>query len=229
MEFIRRREKRLRVALVTFASGSYKGIEKKLITSVKEFNPYIDTFAFHDESEIGSPLHKDAPYAFKPYAVDFVRRKGYDVVIWCDSCLRAVSTLDGLVNDISARGVYLQRDGLNCGQWANDAALQYFNVTRDQSMKIESIYAQCMGFDFRTKMSYDFLSMWLGAAQAGIFKGRWNNDEKTESEDSRVKGHRHDQTSAELISHHLRIIKGPIIAHDDPTRSPRYFTTWDHP
>jgi hypothetical protein len=85
-----------------------------------------------------------------------------------------------------------------------------------------------MGFDFRTKMAYNFLSMWLGAAQAGIFKGRWNNDEKTESEDSRVRGHRHDQTSAELIAYHLRIVKGAIIAHDEPTRA-RYFTTWDHP
>jgi len=217
-----------RVALVTFASGSYRGIEDKLVKSIKLFSPLIDVFAFHSESEIGSPTHKDAPYAFKPYAVNAVRMKGYDLVIWCDSCLRAVKPLDSFIDDIVARGVYLQLDGWKCGEWANDRTLEYFKVTREESMNIESIYAQCMGFDFRTKVAHDFLSMWLGAAQAGVFKGRWKNDNKTESEDPRVRGHRHDQTSAELIAYYLRIVKGPVIAHTDPNQ-PRYFTTWYYP
>ena len=185
-------------------------------------------FAFHSESEIGAPSHAEAPYAFKPYAIDFVRMKGYDIIIWCDSCLRAVKPLDSFINDIVSKGVYLQRDGWRCGEWANDNALKYFNVTREQSMNIESVYAQCIGFDFRSKIAHSFLSMWLGAAQSGIFKGAWKNDNKTESEDPRVRGHRHDQTCAELISYHLGIAKGVFVVSDDPTK-PRYFTTWDHP
>ena len=232
LDFIKRRDivKKpfVRVALVTFASGSYNGIEKKLIESMNKFNPSIATFAFHDVSEINAPAHAEAPYAFKAYAVDKIRIMGYDIVIWCDSCLRAVKSLDTFIPEISSRGVYVQRDGWKCGEWANDRALNYFNVTREQSMSIDSIYAQCMGFDFRTKLANDFLSMWLGAAQAGIFKGAWKNIDNSESEDPRVLGHRHDQTCAELISYHLRVLKGDIIAHDDPNR-PRYFTTWDHP
>ena len=223
-----RSDRRGRVALVTFASGPYKGIETKLVSSMERFNPFITMFAFHDESEIGAPKHRDAPYAFKSYAINTVRMKGYDIVIWCDSCLRAVKSLDAFVDEIVSRGVYLQKDGWMCGEWANDRALEYFNVTREQSMHIESIYAQCIGFDFRSKIAHDFLSMWIGAAQAGIFKGNWKNDKQTESKDPRVKGHRHDQTCAELISYHLSIAKGPIIAHNDQAK-PRYFTTWDHP
>ena len=220
--------RRNRVALVTFASGTYRGIEEKLVASMKRFNPAIDVFVFNNEADIGSPTHRDAPYAFKPYSVNTVRMKGYDIIIWCDSCLRAVRSLDPFVDEIAEKGVYLQKDGWKVGEWANDRSLEYFGVTREQSMQLDSIYAQCMGFDFRTKIANDFLSMWLGAAEAGIFKGNWKNDTLSESSDPRVKGHRHDQTCSELISYHLRIVKGSRIVHDDPTKT-RYFTTWNHP
>jgi hypothetical protein len=228
MSFLLRRTRGPRVALVTFANGVYKGIEEKLVASVRRFNRDIDIFAFHDTAEIGCRSHAESPYAFKPYAVDFVRQKGYDIVIWCDSCLRAVRSLAPFVDEIAAKGVYLQKDGWMCGEWANDRAIQYFNVTRDQAMQIETIYAQCMGFDFRTKMAYDFLSLWIGAEQAGVFRGAWKNVNNSESDDSRVRGHRHDQTCSELIAHHLRIVKGTIIVSADPTQV-RYFTTWNNP
>lgn len=38
---------------------------------------------------------------------------------------------------------------------------------------------------------------------SGLFKGQWNNDSKTESEDPRCKGHRHDLVLGSIIANEM--------------------------
>jgi hypothetical protein len=93
-------------------------------------------------------------------------------------------------------------------------------------MEIEAIYACIMAFDFNTPIAAEFLARWKKASDDGIFIGHWKNDAKTESQDDRCRGHRHDQTCAELISYQLGIPRSTALLGD---KSNRYFTTYSFP
>jgi hypothetical protein len=213
------------VAFVTFSSGGYIGREQKLRESVRAHYPNGEVFVFHDFSEIGSPTHKQSPYSFKVYAIDYVRKLGYKVIFWCDSVVRLRKSIEPVLPLIHRVGVYLQDDGWMCGEWANDRALSYFGITRDEAMNIESIYACIMGFDFGNPITHEFFRRWKKASEDGIFCGLWKNDLKTESQDERCRGHRHDQTCAELISYQLGIPRSKSLFDKDD----KYFTTYNFP
>jgi len=218
-----------KTAVVSYADGRYTNVVNKLIKSIELHNPGLDIFVFRTPEEIGSPPHSQNPYAFKVYAIQKVREMGYTTIIWCDSCLRAIRSLVPLIQKINAAGVYFQSDGWVCGQWANDRALEYFGVTRDEAMNISAIYACFMAFNFKTELANEFFTKWKRACQMGIFIGQWTNDNKTESQDPRCMGHRHDQTCGELLAHVLKIpLHGRALSHDvtDPNR---FFTSWNKP
>lgn len=217
---------RKRIAFVSFASGRYLQYEQALHTSVAQKCPEADVFIFHSVEEIGAPPHLRSPYSFKPYAVDHVRRLGYRYVIWCDSVVRLRKDIEDLLPAISRVGVYLQADGWPVGVWANDRALAYFGLTRDQAMDIEAIYACIMAFDMQNPIAVEFLARWKKASDDGIFIGHWKNDEKTESQDERCRGHRHDQTCAELISYRMGIPRNTALLG---TKGDRYFSTYNFP
>lgn len=211
----------MRIAFVSFASGRYAQYENFLRESIQRNCLEADVFVFRDHREIGAPPHTQSPYSFKPYAVDHVRNMGYRYVIWCDSVVRLRKEIDNVLEKISHVGVYLQADGWMVGTWANDRALSYFGVTRDEAMEIENIYACIMGFDFQSPIAVEFLTRWKRASDDGIFIGNWKNDFKTESQDERCRGHRHDQTCAELISYQLRIPRSKTLLGE---KEDKYFT-----
>ena len=219
----------VRVAFVTFSNGRYLGLERKLQKSIETHCPEADFFAFHDVSEIGAPPHSQSPYSFKVYAVEKIRSLGYDIVFWCDSVIRVCRSIETLIPQVRNVGVYLQWDGHKVGTWANDRALEYFGVTRDEAMTLHTAYACVMAFDFTQPITREFFARWKKASEDGIFRGSWTNATKTESQDDRCKGHRHDQTCAELISKNLQIPRQPRVLSHDVAYSNRYFTSFDMP
>ena len=214
------------MAFVTFANEKYKGHADGLRKSIANVYPSVPVFCFHEFSEIGSPVHSQNPYAFKVYCVNAVRQMGYSVVIWADSINRLEKSLDPILPTVSRQGVYLQGDGHPAGLYANDRSLEYFGVSRDDAMNIEAIYACIMLFDFRNPVAVKFFDQWKQACLDGMFIGFWTNDNQTESKDSRCKGHRHDQTCAELISHKLGIPRSRALIG---SKSDRYFTSFRFP
>lgn len=210
-------------------SGIYTRVVEKLKQTVEFHNPGLDVIIFRSPSEIGAPPHRENPYAFKVYAIQKAREMGYTTILWCDSVLRPIRSLVPLIESINNAGVYFQKDGYECGRWANDRALEYFKVSRDDAMKISSIYACFMGFNFKTELACEFFRRWKRACDDGIFKGFWKNDNQTESKDPRCTGHRHDQTSAELIAYHMPIPLNKAVFSYDVNNADRYFTGWDKP
>jgi hypothetical protein len=229
--FVRTPSEFERTAVVSYADGRYTPVVNKLLQSVQIHNPGLDVFVFRTPQEIGSPPHSHNPYAFKVYAIQKVRDMGYTTILWCDSCLRAVRSLVPLIHSINTHGVYLQKDGWPCGRWANDRALEYYGVTRDQAMDITSVYACFMAFNFKTEIANKFFDQWKRACQMGIFIGRWENNAKTESQDERCTGHRHDQTCAELTAYTLQIPIQPrvLLSATEVNARDRFFTSWDKP
>jgi len=215
-----------RVAFVSFANiPFYQNLQKEFLQSVRRFR--YDAYTFSTFEEIGSPHHSVSPYEFKIHAIRTVYMKGYDIVIWCDSPLRLVRSIATWIPEIKKRGVYLQEDGHAMGSWANDRALNHFNLTRDEAMKLKTVYACVMAFDFRHPKTKEFLYRMKDCAEKGLFKGKWKNDELTESQDPRCNGHRHDQTCAELVARQLGIQSGPRVFLETPHPS-RYFKSHWH-
>lgn len=212
------------VAVVCFASGRYTPLIPQFRSAFRRQSPKVELFIFQDESEIGAPRHSENPYAFKVYAIDKVRRAGYRIVLWCDSILQLTRPIEDILPEVMRNGVYLAEDGWKTGMFANDRALQYFGVTRDQAMDITSIWACFMGFDFANPVTHEFFGKWKKACDEGIFRGGWFNATQAESEDPRCKGHRHDQTCAELISYQMGIPRSPAMLHPEPTYGHRFFT-----
>lgn len=211
------------VAVVTFANGTYTRYIPQFKHYIQSTNPLIPHYVFTDFAEIDSPPHNENPYAFKWYAIETVRKMGYRFVLWCDSVLKSVTPVEQLLPEIAERGVYLAEDGWKTGQFANDRALEYFGVTRDEAMNISSIWACFMGFDFANPRTHEYFAKLKAACDAGIFRGRHWNTEHTESQDPRCKGHRHDQTCAELISYQMKIPRGTHVVTPDPNSTHRYF------
>ena len=219
--------KQTNICFVNFSNGVYINGQKDLVNSLKKYSEY-DILTFTKFEEIGSPTHKDSPYEFKLYSIKKAKELGYEIVIWIDASMRLIRPIDSLIPKVKELGIYLQQDGWALGQWANDKALEYFGVSRDEAMKIPNVYACIIIFDFTNEISSIFLDELFKCASAGLFKGQWNNKNKTESQDERCLGHRHDQTCIELIANKLGIQKHPFLVSIDPSYTGRYFTTWNH-
>jgi len=207
------------VAFVSFANKPhYISLQKELIFSVQRFG--YDIYTYNKFEDIGSPTHEQSPYEFKLHAIRTVYLKGYDIVIWVDSPIRLIRTVLEWIPRIAEKGVYLQEDGHPLGSWANDRALEAFGLSRDEAMRLKTIYACVMAFDFRHPITKTFMYKWKECADKGLFRGRWKNDQRTESQDPRCEGHRHDQTCAELVARELGIQPGPrvLLPSPDPSR-----------
>lgn len=212
------------VAIVCFANGIYTPFAARLERSIHHWNPEIPVYIFNDFASIGSPTQKEDPYAFKLYAIEAVRKRGHDIVLWCDSVLQLTQPLDSLLQEIKDVGIYLPCDGTPCGRFANDKSIAYYNVTRDEAMKIKTIWACFMGFDFRNPRTTIFFDKWKEALTVGLFRGKHTNTDHSESMDERCVGHRHDQTCAELIAHTYGFPLSKAVLHYEPNYTHRYFT-----
>ena len=210
----------MKLAFVNVATpGYYTQVAKDLIVSIQTHCPNAAIFSFSRFEDFGSPTHAEDPYAFKVYAIDYVRKLGYDVIVWCDSPVRMICPIDEWLVEVEKVGVYLQQDGWKIGEWANDRALEWFKVSRDDVIDKPNCSAGLQGLDFRHPTAVAYFDMWCKAQKAGLFKGAWKNDPQTESTDSRCLGHRHDQTCADLVCYTLGIPFQPSVMG-------RYFKQW---
>ena len=212
-------------AVVCFASGRYTYFGTRLAKSIWQLSPEIPVFVYDQYEQIGSPSQDQQPYAFKLHAIETVRNQGYDIVLWCDSVLQLTQPLDGLLQEVEDVGVYLPQDGWKVGMFANDKALAHYGLTRDQAMELPTLWACFMGFDFRNPRAHVFFDKWKEAMHAGLFHGHYSNEDGSQSADPRCKGHRHDQTCAELIAHTCGFpLSRPVLHHHEKSYTHRYFT-----
>ena len=217
-----------KIAFVNFANGFYLGAQKDLVSSIRKHTAY-DVLCFNTYEELGCKTHQVSPYGFKVYAIQRARDLGYDVIIWCDSSMRVINSIENWLLSIEKHGVYLQKDGWMCGQWANDRTLEYFQKSRDEAMQLSNVYACVMAFDFRKEITQRFFDEFKKCEDLLLFKGEGNNAKLTESNDPRCLGHRYDQTCAELIADKLNIEPQPLVFGYDTTNNARVFSAWNHP
>jgi hypothetical protein len=179
--------------------------ELKLARMVSSFEEHgADVYPFNCLPP-GCPPHSQVPYAFKIYAIEeALRQYKPETIIWADSACVAVAALEPLWEHIEREGYWFPDNfGWNCGQWTSDFALAPLEITRDQAFGIPQVAAAAYGLSFKSRKGQQFFRKLARLARNGSFCGPWVNDRGQASSDSRVLGHRHDQTACSVLAWRL--------------------------
>jgi len=218
----------MKICLVNFANGQERYIkgQARLKRTFLEHG-YKGDFAFYtDESQLGCPMHKKMPYAFKAYALMEQFKKGYDILIWADSLITLERPFQSVLKRIKKNGYILPLNGWTTGQWCSDSALKTLDITREEAFNIPHLMACLMAWDCSVERNRIFLESYLARAKDGTFQGDWKNNNKQVSTDARVLGHRHDQTAASVIAFKLGmkfdeyVLRYPVPNDNDPAKWP---------
>lgn len=194
----------MKKALISFASRGthFATMQKRLAKTAMEQGFDGDYLFFNNEAQlVGCPPHSEVPYAFKAYALQEAKKRGYELVLWADSSISIIRPWAYIEHQIVKDGYLFMASGFNSGEWCSDAALKTLGITREESFNYPHLMACCMGFDLREPAAKAFLKRYLELAGDGVtFKGAYTNNNHEVSTDDRVRGHRHDQTAASIIA-----------------------------
>lgn len=211
----------MKQAVVSFAdsTGSYKSKLERLEQSLQD-NFKGKFYGFTDYESIVCEGHATVPYKFKPRSIQTVADKGEELILWCDSPVYAKKYIQPVFEHIKEHGyLFFDNIGFSLGDFTNDKTLDYFKISRIESWNIPMIMACVMGFnfnDYRTKQLFEEYA----SLSDELYPGEWTNVFKTESQDMRVRGHRHDQSVMSCLIHKY----GLKITHAQST----FFTYEEH-
>jgi hypothetical protein len=192
----------MKKCVVSFAdkAGSYQSKMKRLEQSLKG-NFDGDFLGFTDYKEIGCEPHSVIPYKFKPYAIQKAIDLGYEQILWCDSPIVAIKSIQPIFDHIEEHGyVFFDNIGHPLGKWTNQKALDYFKMTREEAMNVQMIMACVMGFTkitINTWTTFHPTFRYYKNLADELYPGSWSD-------------HRHDQTVMSFLIHEqkLKILEG---------------------
>ncbi len=194
-----------KTCIINVACGSWYPRGQDRLSKGLDTHRYFGTKMFWKDSFPANKTHAEIPYGFKPFAFDEARKAGYQKVLWLDAALVIEKPLDRIFDKIFEVGYFLVDNvGHNTGTWCSDAALQTLGLDREEAFKLPHLMACVMGFDFSRQICNDFLDQYLVFAQDGkSFQGKHTNAHGEVSKDQRVRGHRHDQTVASILTRRM--------------------------
>lgn len=195
-------------AIVNLATDKYILGQQRLRQSLIDNKFNGDFYGYIGEDSVGSPKHSINPYAFKVYAINKVKEMGYKQILWLDASVYAIKKIDFIWEIIETKGFLMQNAGHFVGTWSNDKCLDYFNLSRNDAISMPMYgNAGLLGLNFNNEKAIDFFNKWHKASEDGIFVGDWNNNNFSESDDLRCKGHRHDMSAGSIIANKLGLDK----------------------
>lgn len=184
------------ICVVNVAQGGwYPQGQDRLINSLRPVGYGGLVRWYRNALPSGSPSHRDAPYAFKVYAVQeaLAGEAPPRYVIWADSSTVFLRHPSVLAEAASMNGgVACWLAGWTAGEWTRDLALPILGITREEAFGYSLVVGGVWCIDTKSNRAMDFLSRLRGFADAGAFAGPWDNVQFEASTDPRVKGHRHD-------------------------------------
>jgi hypothetical protein len=186
--------------IVSLGVGGWypRGIERLARSCQKHNAPYY----LQTEYPKGVPTHHQIPYAFKPYMIRQVALSN-NVVLWLDSSCWLQHSVQPLFDHIEKHGYLFFDGGWSNAQWCNDKQLEAFGFTRDEAEKQKHVIGGIVGLNLDTEIGKEIFAEWF--LNIDLFKGNWNNDNLTESQDARCLGSRHDQSVLSLIAAKLNL------------------------
>jgi hypothetical protein len=190
------------VSLATKNSRYVDGLAR-LSNSLRDNADRIDFLGFIHEHSVDAPLHTESNYGFKVYAIQKAIDLGYEQILWLDASVWAVAPVRPIFDIIEQQGYWFEGNRCWLGEWCNDKTLKFYDIEREEALKIPMLQSGFMGFN--TKLGYDIWHLFTQGFNEGLFNGAWTNANKTESLDERVLGFRHDQSVLSCILHYLNL------------------------
>lgn len=191
-----------KACVVSFAdsAGAYQKKLLRLEQSLKG-NFDGDFLGFTSYDQIQCEPHSVIPYKFKPYAIQKAIDMGYELIIYADSPVYAIKSIEPVFNYIEQKGYLLfDNRGFSLGDYSSDKQLNYFGISREEAWSLRQVMACVMGFNFKDENVKKWFSIYKDVANE-LYPGSWDNDDFTESKDARVRGSRHDQSVISCIAH----------------------------
>lgn len=196
-----------------------RGIDR-LQKSLNDFGGRVGRLIYRDYYPSGCPMIETHGYAFKPYALREAFLKGYRYLLWADASVWAIRPIEEVFRKISDDGHLFFNNGAVMGEWCRDASLPKLGTNRGDSMTIPEITTSFFGLDMERADSRIFLERWMDYAHDGetfVVHPRDNSSGEC-SKDSRVKGHRYDQTAGSFIVYGLSM---------KTTHAPNYYAYYE--
>jgi hypothetical protein len=110
------------------------------------------------------------PYAFKPCFFREVKNLGYKYVLWLDSSMAPLKSLDPIFQKVKEKGYFgYKASCFKMIQYANPYILRIFHVSEDEAEHIPTIETGVIGLDFSSTIGNLLLDKWEEAARSGGF------------------------------------------------------------
>lgn len=184
----------MRKAIINVCTSNawYSAGQLRLKNSLSKFTD-ADFYGFVGEQHVLAPPHNRIPYAFKPFALEFLHNKGYDMVLWLDASMYAVRPLQPIWDIIENKGWLMEEAGHWLARWCNDRALRNLGLTKEDASTIPMYSAGMTGLNLKKEICQNFLKEWLKYANDGeTFVGSWAD-------------HRHDMAVASALAHKYKM------------------------
>lgn len=206
--------------------GPYQKGLARLRAAVPDFNEKRIVLNMWDGGlPRGCPPHSKIPYAMKAYALRDAAMQGADLLLWCDSSVVPVRSMEPLWERIERDGYWISHNGFTNYEWTADSAYAalfpeavatgHWEEMREINRRIPHVLATAFGLNARHEKGRTFLNEYFRlASETAAFCGPWINTNYPGSNVGRgglagscgppdVKGHRHDQTAASVLAWRL--------------------------
>ena len=176
--------------------GWYGHGSRRLAKSLNFVGWAGNTLIWADDYPPNSHSHEDVPYYMKIAAFEEALKCGFTRILWCDSSLWAVNNPVKMFDIIEEQGYWMFSSGYNMAQTANDRALQFAGIDRNDAEHITEWASGCVGINIDNPDGKKLYTDWKWYMDEGISKGSRLHD--NQSTDPRFLFHRQDQTCLSL-------------------------------
>ena len=216
--------------LLSVATGPYVPLQARLLASLRAIG-WTDVAAWTGELPPGSASHAEVPYGFKLRAFREAERRGATSLLWVDSPVVAAKDPAAVFERVEGAGHLFVTSGDRLGNWASDACLEAFGLTRDAAMELPLLNGTFIGLDLRDAKARAWLEGMEHAVAQGLFAGPWltrhappeararkpGKTPGSASNDPRCWGHRHDEAVGSCLAWKagLRVAPAPELFGPD--------------
>ena len=199
--------------LLTVATGPYVPLQERLLASLRAFR-FADVAAWTGDLPPASASHAEVPYGFKLRAFREAERRGATSLLWLDAPVVAAADPGPVFERLGREGHLFVTSGERLGNWAGDACLAAFGLSRDEAMELPLLNGTFIGLDLATPAAGAWLGAMEEAAARGLFAGPYFTAHAPEevrrrkpgrtvgpaSSDPRCWGHRHDEAVGSCLA-----------------------------
>ena len=186
-------------AIVNVATGpAFIAGQDRLIKALDQIGNKERLIMWRDELPAGSPSHAQVPYGFKIAALREAIARGADTLLWLDSSIIPLRSLEPLWKRIEEQHYWFSRNyDLRTNAFCSDKAAELMCISRCELVRIPHLVAGAFGLQM-IKLGFGqmFLARWTQHMNFGVFANGGSGDPE-------FIAHRHDQTSASVIAWRL--------------------------